>query len=195
MTCFGCEKPPCHALGLRPVAVFCAATKTAYRGMEGVEVYDRIRNVRTFSGGMPVIAHPPCRSWSLYCRHQAKPEPGEQELGLWCAEQVKRWGGVLEHPARSLLWEAAGLPRPGVTSRGDAWSIEVWQAWWGYPMRKTTWLFVSKVYAGDMPEVPFCLHPRGGDRRTEQRMSKNQRSATTPEFAAWLVEVARRCRP
>lgn len=36
-----------------------------------------------------------------------------KELGLWCAEQVRKWGGILEQPAHSRLWEAAGLPRPG----------------------------------------------------------------------------------
>jgi hypothetical protein len=179
------------ALAERPIAVLCAAHRSVYCGMSGVEVYDRNRDARTFGGGMPVIAHPPCRSWSAKCRHQAKPEPGEQGLGLWCAEQVKRWGGVLEQPAYSLLWEAAELPRPGITSRGYSWSLEIWQAWFGYPMKKATWLYFSNIFAGDLPPIPYRLHPRGGDRLAEQRMSKQQRSATSLEFAEWLVRVAR----
>ena len=176
----------------RRVAVLCAAPRSAYHTMAGVDVYDRTRDARTFGGGMPVVAHPPCRAWSRHCRHQAKPEDGERELGLWCVDQVKRWGGILEQPAGSLLWDAAGLPMPGITSRCDSWSIAVWQAWWGYPMRKGTWLYVSGLTLADLPDVPLRLHPIGGDRRREQLMSKRQRSETVPAFAEWLVAAARR---
>ena len=65
-----------------PIAVLCVQKNNHYRGMEGVEVYDKQRDARTFPGGMPVVAHPPCRAWSAFCRHQAKPEPGEKALGL-----------------------------------------------------------------------------------------------------------------
>ena len=40
-------------------------------------------------------------------------------------------------------------------------------------------------------EIPFCLHSGGRDRRRFQVMSKNQRAATTREFALWLVGVAK----
>lgn len=183
---------------VRPVAVLCVQRNSAYHGMDGVEAYDLERDARTFPGGMPVIAHPPCRSWSAHCSHQAKPEAGEQELGLWCVEQVIEWGGILEQPAHSRLWGTAGLPEPGQTT-GRAfgnwlWSMEVWQAWWGYPMRKATWLMFSQIHPKDV-RVPLRLHPRGCDRRREQLMSKNQRSATTLEFARWLVATARQVLP
>ena len=139
---------------------------------------------------MSVVCHAPCRPWSAHCAHQAKPEPGEKELGPFCAEMLRQWGGVLEHPAHSRLFDAANLPKPG-GSHADLWTVEVWQAWWGYPMRKATWLCFCGV-SPEQIEVPFRLHPRGGDRRTEQLMSKHQRSATTLEFATWLVDVARR---
>jgi hypothetical protein len=173
-----------------PVAVLCAQLNSVYHDIEGLEVYDINRDARTFSGGMPVIAHPPCRSWSAHCAHQAKPAPGERELGLWCVDQVKRWGGVLEQPANSRLWDAARLPKPGWTHTRDLWAMEVWQAWWGYPMRKATWLLFSQICPMTV-RTPLQLHPRGCDRRREQLMSKNERSKTTPEFARWLVMTAR----
>lgn len=176
-----------------PVAILCAAPRNAYRQLPGVDVYDRNRDARTFTGGMPVIAHPPCRTWSVHCRHQAKPDPGEQELGLWCAEQVTRWGGILEQPAHSRLWAAAGLPLPGAAIDNTAWSIEVWQAWWGYPMQKSTWLYFKNIPPRSVT-YPLRLHAPGSDWRREQLMSKQQRSATTPAFAAWLVSIARLAR-
>jgi hypothetical protein len=115
--------------------------------------------------------------------------PGEKELGLLCAEWLRRCGGVLEHPAHSRLFAAAGLPTPG-QSDGNLWTIEVWQAWWGYPMRKATWLCFCNVPI-ERVRVPLILHPHGCDRRRQQLMSKHQRAATTEAFARWLVEAAR----
>ena len=97
---------------LRLVSVLCASRNSVYKTLDAVDVYDATRDARTFPGNTPIIAHPPCRSWSAFCRHQAKPEPGEAELGLWCAEQLRKCGGVLEQPAHSRLFAAAGLPLP-----------------------------------------------------------------------------------
>ena len=136
------------------VAILCTAPKSVYHSLPGVECFGRKRDVRSFVGGMPVVAHPPCRSWSAYCAHQAKPEPGEKDLGPLCVEWLKKCGGVLEHPAHSRLFSHCNLPRPGWTSRGDFWTAEIWQAWWGYPMRKASWL----LFCGVRPsEVIFPL--------------------------------------
>ena len=176
---------------MRTVAILCAAKKSVYHGMPGLEVFDEDRDARTFHGGMPVVAHPPCRSWSAKCRHQAKPEPGEQELGLWCADRVRECGGILEQPAHSHLWEATALPFLGSPESPLSFSLVVWQAWWGYTMRKATWLYFRGIPQKEIV-IPFRLHPRGGDRRAEQAMSKRQRSATLPAFAEWLVDLARK---
>lgn len=170
------------------VAVLCAARNSVYHKLDGVDVYDSRRDARTFAGGVPVVAHPPCRSWSAYCAHQAKPVEGERELGIWCCEMLRQCGGVLEQPAHSRLFDAVGLPKPGSIG-GELWTLQVWQVWWGYNQRKATWL----CFAGIEPEqidLPFVLHRRG-DRRRQQLMSKNQRSATCASLARWLVDVAR----
>ena len=176
----------------RTVAVLCAASNSIYKTLQGIEVYDKARDVRTFDGGMPVVAHPPCRSWSAYTAHQAKPEPGEKELGPLCVDWLRREGGVLEHPAHSRLFAATGMPLPG-SRIGDLYTMQVWQAWWGYSMRKATWLCFSKVDVRRLA-LPFQQHDSrdgAGDRRRQQVMSKHQRAATTPALAHWLVNAAR----
>lgn len=181
-----------HTQTLRTVSILCAAPRSVYHGLPGLEVYDRLRDARTFLGNTPIVAHPPCRGWSAKCRHQAKPEPGEMELGLWCADKLRECGGVLEQPAWSHLFVAAGLPWPGDKTDSDGvFTFEVWQAWFGYPMKKATWLAFCHI-PRELIEIPFRLHPRGGDRRTEQRMSHLQRSATPLAFAEWLVDTARK---
>lgn len=173
------------------VAVLCVAPKSIYRSITGVECYDRNRDVRTFLGGMPVVAHPPCRSWSAYCAHQAKPVPGEKELGPLCVSWLQKCGGVLEHPAHSRLFDACSLPKPGET-QGRLWTVEVLQAWWGDTRTKTTWLCFSGIPRRSV-QFPIRLHDPAGDRRRWQVMSHTQRSASNPALAEWLVGVARSC--
>lgn len=174
------------------VAVLCCSARSIYRHLPNVVAYGKAENATSFSGGCPVVAHPPCRSWSAYCSHQSKGSSEEKQLGLFCAEKLRQNGGVLEHPAHSRLFEAANLPRPGL-KQSELWTAEVWQCWWGYPMRKRTWLCFCGISPSDV-HFPFNLHPIGGDRRREQLMSKNQRSATTMQFATWLVDSARKAK-
>lgn len=175
------------------VAVLCVARNSVYKSLPGLDVYDIDRDVRTFPGGMPIVAHPPCRAWSAYCRHQAKPLPGEKDLAPLCVEWLSKCGGVLEHPAHSKLYDALRLPKPGEYQRGAFWSMEVSQSWWGDSRLKKTWLLISGI-SRDQIDLPYRPHDTKGDRRRWQVMSKNQRSATHPEFARWLIEVARRSR-
>ena len=176
------------------VAALCVSSNSIYKSLPGVQAFDRRRDVRTFSGGMPVVAHPPCRLWSAYTAHQAKAtDPAaERALGLLCADWLRSEGGVLEQPAHSRLFAAAGLPPPGCR-RGELFTVEVWQAWWGYSMRKATWLCFCGI---DMRTVEFPYQEHDsrsghGDRRRQQVMSKNQRAATCESLARWLVDLAR----
>lgn len=175
---------------LPTVAALCVSARSEYKSLDGVVCYDLARDVRTFTGGMPVICHPPCRAWSLYTRHQAKPPPGEKELGPLCASWLRECGGVLEHPARSLLFQAADLPLPGCRV-GDLWSIYIEQHWWGHTgTAKRTWLCFSRIDPRAIT-IPFRLRNPGGDKRLWNTMPRFLRSHTCESLAAWLVSAAR----
>lgn len=107
---------------MRTVAALCVAPNSVYKTMLGVDAYDKGRDVRQFAGGMSVVAHPPCRAWSAYTSHQAKPEPGEKELGLLCADWLKREGGGTGAPGAlppvrggrpACAWQAQRRPVHG----------------------------------------------------------------------------------
>ena len=180
-----------HWRSRRRVAVLCATAKSIYKTLPHLDVYDARRDARTFGGGCPVIAHPPCRAWSAFTAHQAKPEPGERELGLWCVEQVRTHGGILEQPAYSRLFQTAGLPGRN-ESDSMGFTVEVWQGWWGTPTRKRTWLYFAHMpfNAADL-ELPFCLLSPNGDCERWKQLSYAARSATPLSFARWLVAYAR----
>lgn len=176
---------------MKTVAALCVAPKSVYHQLPGVECYDINRDCRTFPGGMPVVTHAPCRPWSAYTSHQAKYSQEEKELAPWCVDQLRENGGVFEHPAHSRIFRYCNLPVPNKVAGTDhLWSMEVWQCWWGYPMRKATWLVFCGVDRKAV-KLPFSLHPHGVDRRREQLMSHQQRAKTTRAFAEWLVSIAR----
>jgi hypothetical protein len=181
------------------IAVLFAREDSIYKSIQGLDVFDLARDARTFGGGRPVIAHPPCRAWGRL-RAFAKPRLDEKALGLFAVHAVRANGGVLEHPEASQLWAAAGLPLPraGCDEFGG-WTLPVVQQWWGHRARKATWLYIVGVKPSEMPRMPLVLGEAshtvglwsGRDRaRCRPEIRKAEREATPPLFAEWLVEVA-----
>lgn len=180
------------------VSILFARKDSIYKALPDCDVYDIDRDARSFPGGMPVVAHPPCRAWGRL-RHFANPRPFEKELGLWAVDQVRQWGGVLEHPAGSLLWRDKQLPVGNEIDEYGGYTIDVDQFWFGHKARKKTWLYIVGVDRKDLPAIPLRLdavtHRIGsmklkGGRKPLPEISKREREATPPDLAAWLIRVA-----
>ena len=163
------------------INALCVNKNSIYKSM-GLECFDENRNVRTLNNSYPSICHPPCRGWSAHLSHWAKPPPGERDLALFCVEQISLNGGVLEHPANSKFLSL-------FKSSSKFKITTVHQSWFGYPTTKKTWLLTPGHYK--IPELPFTLTQYGKEKSIFERMSKNQRSATTPLFAQWLVHLVK----
>jgi hypothetical protein len=189
------------------VVVLYADPRGPYPGLVR-DWYGEERNAMTYRGSLPVVAHPPCGPWGP--RRPGHNHAEEIALAPHAVAIVQRCGGVLEHPAGSTLFEACGLPRPG--DPFDSFfgrTIEVSQCDWGHPARKRTWLYiVGRVGPHfELPPMPAAREPThwasGGRTRSSRRgspvppgikvCSAQQRRRTPPAFAAWLIEVARRC--
>jgi hypothetical protein len=175
---------------LRTVAALCVSGRSIYKHTAGVLAFDRARDARTFQGGMPVIAHPPCRCWSKWLSHQAKPldREGEMNLGVWCVEQVIANGGCLEQPAHSRLFSHCNLPAPGDLANPFLYTVYLEQAWFGFASRKPTWVLVAGVPPADLAPLPFSLFTARLSARTFHR---EMYSRTMPALADWLCQAAR----
>jgi hypothetical protein len=194
---------------VRQVAALFCLPDSIYKTMPGVDVWDAERDAMLWPGGCPVVAHPPCRLWGRLRHFSTAPE-SELELARQSVAWVRQWGGILEHPSGSRLWKDQQMPRPGEQpDQWGGWSISVDQLWWGHPCRKATWLYIVGVAPSALPRLPDALshtvtrtiqHPLKSRRRggglvetcEVLAVSKRDRSATPPAFAAWLVELARR---
>ena len=185
------------------VAVLFVAKQSIYKlpPLRGrVDAWDENRDARRFRGGMPVIAHPPCRLWSELSHMSTAPSE-EKQLAIFALDRVRMCGGVLEHPYKSKLWKYCGLPLPG--SGQDEWggfTIEVDQFHWGHKARKRTWLYIAGIGPGDVPVMPkragepthVVTTSNGNTKKPE--VQRWERSATPPYFATWLYELAVKCR-
>lgn len=192
------------------VAVLFARADSVYKTIPGCDVWDAERDARRWQGGQPVVAHPPCRAWGQL-RALANPRPDEKALALFAVDQVRAYGGVLEHPKASTLWPVAGLPAPGERDKFGGWTLPIFQSWWGHRAEKATLLYIVGCAPAEIPDIPLCLgeashvigssgrrHDGGrlhkGDRGWRPEVTKAEREHTPPALAVWLVDLARRCK-
>lgn len=171
------------------VSVLFARGDSCYFGLVA-DVWDIARDARNYAGSQPVVCHPPCRGWGRL-RHWAKPRPDEKALALFAVDQVRRCGGVLEHPWGSTLWGAAGLPKPGEgVDAWGGWTLLVDQGWWGHAAPKPTYLYIVGCDRDGVGELPVQLQRAAG--RTLD-LSPAERERTPLSFAKFLVSVAQKC--
>jgi hypothetical protein len=134
------------------VAALFVETDGPYFGLDDVEPWDVTRDARLYDGPHPVIAHPPCNRWSRLATFRRQRDGLDGGCFAAALNAVRRFGGVLEHPAHSLAWTTFALPRPANSGwtrslLDEGWTCEVDQRWYGHEARKPTWLY----FVGDEP--------------------------------------------
>jgi hypothetical protein len=193
----------------RTVAALYIDPRGPYPKMAGVDCWDQDRDAKLYDGPHPVVAHPPCGPWGRL-RHLYRGV--EHDCAPIAVHQVRRWGGVLEHPAGSKLWGALLLPWPGFEADDHGgYTIEVNQCDWGHPARKRTWLYLVGIPREALSSPPFPGREpthwiSGGRGRVGKKAnttpvppgikvcSAQQRRRTPLAFAEWLVSLARSAR-
>lgn len=151
-----------HAAREIRVAALFVETGGCYFGLPGVDPWDEARDARSYDGPHPVVAHPPCERWGKYwggAPWQTERKTLGDDGGCFAAAlaAVRRWGGVLEHPAYSHAWRVHGLlaPLSGAWQRADdegGWTCLVEQGHYGHLARKETWLY---AFGCDLPSLPW----------------------------------------
>lgn len=198
------------------IAALYVQSDGCYAGLPDVDPWCEARDARTYAGPHPVVAHPPCERWGRYW-HGSPRKPHQYTLGddqgcfAAALDAVRRWGGVLEHPAYSHAWMAHGLRWPvrGRWREADTcagWTCHVEQAHYGHPARKATWLYASDC---SLPQLiwgaaPQRLNPiavarygyeyarRAGVMSYFGGKDKSKlRAATPPAFRDLLLSIAR----
>ena len=156
------------------------------------------RDARRYAGNLPIIAHPPCNTWSIafaaWAGKPGRPEFG-QDGGCFASaiENLARVGGVLEHPARSRAWPAFGLPVPAMRWSWQydlatcLWVTEIDQIHFGHTANKPTWL----LYAGRNPPEPAPPERSIAGRKVAD-LHSSKRIFTPLPMLEWLASQVER---
>lgn len=192
------------------IAALYVETGGAYYDIPDVDPWDEQRDARLYAGPYPVVAHPPCARWCMLAPlieskygHKIGDDGGTFAAAL---AAVRRWGGVLEHPAYSRAWNAFSLDRPQRhiwrhSFFEGGWVTEVSQSAYGHPTRKRTWLY----YVGPPPPPMNWAEPEVfasvsdfGPGNTRRRgddwvpgIQYAEASATPAAFCEELLNLAR----
>lgn len=177
-----------------------------YSKLNFIELWDQERDARNYQGPYPVIAHPPCQLWGNFAKINYKRWGGEHNKpgndgGCFHSafQSVLTYGGVLEHPAKTMAWKTFGIgkPKPYRWVRyGNYWVAEVWQSAYGHRANKATWL----LYVGE--KKPLELNwgrPRGshqigfrdqrGKNKNKPTLSRRESNATPVAFRDELIKL------
>ncbi len=191
-----------------PVAALFVETGGAYYGLPGVDPWDLDRDARRYSGPHPVVAHPPCDRWCQMAPvnqarygHRIGDDGGCFDAAL---AAVRKWGGVLEHPALTYAWGTYRLPRPlssgWIKTPCGGWVAQVEQRHYGHRARKATWLYAHGL---EPPSLRWGKGPKpsvwiSADRpRAElaamgiEQMQRKEAKATPEPFRDLLLDMAR----
>jgi hypothetical protein len=181
----------------KTVACLFVRKDSVYKTMPNCVCYDIDRDARTFPGGYPVVAHPPCPTWAGL-RGLANFDPEVHALSPWAVDVVRTNGGCLEHPLGSMLWKECGIKLGALDNHGGI-LIAIQQWWFGHKAVKPTGVYVVGVQPERIPAIPFRLglathvigpsRKRGPNRRPE--VPRADREHTPRPLAEWLLATAR----
>lgn len=150
---------------IKKIAALFVQTDGSYFGLDDVDPWDEIRDARKYTGTLPVIAHPPCQRWGKFWAGQPLwiAKTGERKIkgddgGCFesALKNVRRIGGVLEHPWGSHAWKHFGIfipSRNGGWIKADdfgGWTCCIEQGKYGHYARKPTLLYAVRT---ELPEL------------------------------------------
>jgi hypothetical protein len=179
-----------------------------YAGDPFIDAWPESRDARNYQGPHSVVAHPPCQLWGAmaavnFARWGGEHNRPGNDGGCFASalESVNKFGGVLEHPAKTRAWRAHGLDKPyaqGWSKSGLGWVCEVWQSAYGHRANKATWLY----YRG--PVKPFELdwsrpvgayqigfYDQRGKSANKPTLGRREANATPPLFREALINLSR----
>jgi hypothetical protein len=181
------------------IAALFVTAGGCYYGLPDVDPWDAERDARRYDGPHACIAHPPCGPWGAFARQGwTKAALGDDD-GCFASAlaSVRKYGGVLEHPAYSSAWRAHGLVAP----KGPGWWRDIAGGWcalvdqghYGHDARKPTWLYAvgatqlpSLEWSASTGKVPFKMIGSGATAK-----GRAIRSATPLPFRDLLISIAR----
>ncbi len=182
------KKPGCSM-----IPVLFTQENSNYDNYTIFDCYDLKRNALSYSGRVPIIAHPPCRLFSRLRAFSTAPL-SEKKLAFFALSKVRQFGGILEHPRSSTLWINGNCNLDGSVDSYGGFLRSVDLSWFGFPAQKKTMLYFCGIVPGQLPPFPISLDAvthviSSTSRSNKKEISKNMRSATPLPMIEYFIEV------
>lgn len=203
----------------RIVALYTMPNSSYWKILGEHNCYGEDRDARKYKGNAVIIAHPPCKHYSnTGLRTFANKCPKIKSCARIAVWQVRKNGGVLEHPKFSRLWNRCYLPKPRYYHIVDnekcyyafsdkdkygGWTLEVRQFDFGHIAQKKTWIYiVGDIYINDInhllpkhregqPISPFLNSKHWVNKREYTTSQKRKYRIYTPDkFRNFLLMIA-----
>lgn len=191
---------------MKKYAALYVRRDSGYKKRAAWDCFDADRDAATFNQLLPVAAHPPCRAWgalkhlSFRSLPESAREPArEQErmLAISAIKVVRECGGILEHPAKSLIFRGgfgSDLPDAGEVDAFGGFTVLIDQFNFGHVAHKLTKLYVCGIDKQLLPDMPpqrtdsadrsICGNVPGTKRCTQY-----QREYTPEKLIDWIESV------
>lgn len=195
---------PCSPL----VAALFVQADGCYSDLAHVDPWPQSRDARRYAGPLPVVAHPPCQLWGAmapinFARWGGDHNKPGNDGGCFrfAIDAVRRWGGVLEHPAATRAWAAHDLTAPRAMgwqrTIDGGWVCEVWQSAYGHRANKATWLYyfgarapMELRWARIVGTHQVGFQDQRGKAANKPTLSKREANATPEAFRDALIRLA-----
>jgi len=180
----------------KKITVLFVRKDSIYKELE-TDCWDIEKDARKWTGGEAAIYHPPCRAWGQLS-HFAKPRADEKELAIWSIKQIRKYGGVLEHPRTSRLWDEMKLPKGNEIDEYGGFTLCIDQFWFGHKAKKNTLLYICGISKKEVPDYPLKFEPvmhtvdRPRGNYGKKQITKKEREATPKLLAEWLIKLVKK---
>lgn len=172
--------------------IFFVRKNSIYKTLSN-DCYDAERNALTYTGKKPGVYHPPCRLFSKLKGLSTAPE-SEKELAYWSINQIRKYGGVLEHPYHSSLFKEMNI-KPGLIDSYGGFCISINQSWFGHKCEKKTMLYICGISYAELPPMPLNFNAieyvitTSKKNKQYKEASRKMREATPVELAIYLIKI------
>lgn len=193
---------------MKKIAALYVQDNSCYKKIKYIDCWDEKRDARNYPGSLPVIAHPPCQLWGNLAFVNYKRWGGDHNKpgnDHGCFESalnnVRLYGGVLEHPAKTRAFSMYGLPKPDregwCETECGGYVCEVWQSAYGHKANKATWLYYfgeKKPFDLDWSKVKgthqIGFQDQRGKSKNKPTLNKFESNATPLNFRDALINLA-----
>ena len=127
---------------------------SAYKNKSNWLCYDKNKNALNYKDNLPVVCHPPCRTWGKLSHMATRAVAGESDLAIWSINKIRKLGGILEHPNGSKLF---GKYLPDINCNADTFggfTILIDQYDFGHVAHKLTKLYFCGLKKEELPKLP-----------------------------------------